>query len=208
MTENELRKQIVEVARSLFARGLSFGTSGNLSARWGEYVLVTPTGSSFATVTTGEIAKVALDGTPAGGARPSKEAHFHLAIYRTRPEAGGVVHLHSPYAVAVACLKTLNTEDALPVFTPYYAMRIGRLPVAPYLPPGDPGLAREIGERAKTARAILLRNHGPVTWDRSLGEAAALAEELEEQAKLFFLLGARGRRLTKAELRELEKRFS
>ncbi len=207
MTESQLRSQMVEVARSLFVRGYSFGTSGNLSARCGDSVLVTPTGSSFGTVTPEEIATVAMDGTVIGKAKPSKEAHFHLAIYRARPRAGAVVHLHSTYAVAVSCLKGLNMDDAMPVLTPYYAMRVGSLPVVPYLPPGDPRLAPAVEQWARTARAILLRNHGPVTWGKDLPEASALAEELEEHAKLHFILAGRGRRLTRAQIQALKERF-
>jgi ribulose-5-phosphate 4-epimerase/fuculose-1-phosphate aldolase len=207
MTETQLRRQMVRVGRSLFARGYSFGTSGNLSARGDGFILVTPTGCSLESLEAGGIAKVGLDGAAAGGPQPSKEAHVHLAIYRARPDAGAVVHLHSTYAVAVSCLKTLNVEDAMPVLTPYYAMRAGRLPVAPYLPPGDPRLASEVEKRAGAARAVLLRNHGPVVWGKDLPAAAALAEELEEQARLFLLLGDRGRRLTRREIAELRSRF-
>lgn len=207
MTESELRKRMVAVAQSLFARGYSFGSSGNLSARHGDSVLVTPTGSSFETVTARAIARLLMDGTLAGRPKPSKEAHFHLAIYRARPEAGAVVHLHSTHAVAVSCLKGLNMDDALPVLTPYYAMRIGRLPVVKYLPPGDPQLAPEVEAAARDAKAVLLRNHGPITIGKDLAEAAALAEELEEHARLYFILGQRGRPLTRAQVRELKKRF-
>ncbi len=129
MTDIQLRYQMVEVARSLFARGYSFGSSGNPSARAGDAVLVTPTGSSMETLTPRQIAKVRIDGMVVGKSKSSKDVHFHLAIYRARKEAGAVVHLHSTYAVAVSCLKGLNKRDALPVLTPYYAMRVGKLPV-------------------------------------------------------------------------------
>ncbi len=198
---------MVAVARSLFARGYSFGSSGNLSVRSGDYMLVTPTGSSFETVSPAQIAKVRRDGATVGKPKPSKEAHFHLAIYDARPDAGAVVHLHSTYAVAVSCLKGLNMDDAMPVLTPYYAMRVGHLPVVPYLPPGDPQLAPEVAARAKTAKAILLQNHGPIVAEKDLYRASALAEELEEQARLYFILGDRGRRLTKPQIAELKKRF-
>jgi ribulose-5-phosphate 4-epimerase/fuculose-1-phosphate aldolase len=207
MTEKQLRAQMVEIARSLFARGYSFGTSGNLSARCGDGLLITPTGSSFETVAAAEIARISMDGMVCGPAKPSKEVPFHLAVYRARPDAGAVVHLHSTYAVAVSCLKGIDKRNALPVLTPYYAMRIGTLPVVPYLPPGDRRLGPEVERRARAARAILLQNHGPITADKDLPGAAALAEELEEQAKLYFLLAGRGRRLTLPEIAELQKRF-
>lgn len=206
-SEEDLRTEMITVARSLFARGYSFGTSGNLSVRCGGALLVTPTGSSMEMVSAGDLAQVDVDGRLIGRAKPSKEVHFHLAIYRARADVGAVVHLHSTYAVALSCLKGLDMEDALPVLTPYYAMCVGRLPVVEYLPPGDPRLAPEVEARAAAANAILLQNHGPITMGRDLAEAAALAEELEEQAKLFFLLGERGRTLTAAEVRILRERF-
>jgi ribulose-5-phosphate 4-epimerase/fuculose-1-phosphate aldolase len=207
MHEGALREELIRVARSLFARGYSFGTAGNLSARCGETVLVTPTGSSMESVRAEELAQMSLDGQIIGAVRPSKEAHFHLAIYRRRADVGAVVHLHSTYAVAVSCLKDLHRYDALPVFTPYFAMRIRRLPVVRYLPPGDPELAAEVGAVAAETNALLLENHGPVTMGRDLAEAAALAEELEEQAKLYFLLGERGRTLSPDQIRTLRERF-
>jgi len=207
MHEGVLREELIRVARSLFARGYSFGTAGNLSARCGETILMTPTGSSMETVRAEELALLRLDGQTIGAPRPSKEAPFHLAIYRRRPDVGAVVHLHSTYAVAVSCLKDLDRSDALPVFTPYFAMRIRRLPVVPYFPPGDPALAAEVGAAAADSNALLLENHGPVTLGRNLAEAAALAEELEEQAKLYFLLGGRGRTLSADQIRTLRERF-
>jgi ribulose-5-phosphate 4-epimerase/fuculose-1-phosphate aldolase len=175
--------------------------------RCGDVVLITPTGSSFETVAPESIAKVDFQGNVLGSQKPSKEAHFHLAIYRAKPSAGAVVHLHSTYAVAVSCLRRLNMRNALPVLTPYYAMRVGHLPVVKYYPPGDARLAPAVEAKARTARAILLQNHGPITTGKDLQEAAALAEELEEQAKLYLLLGARGKPLTSMQIRELKKRF-
>jgi len=207
MTEDGIREKMAAVARSLFQRGYSFGTSGNISARHGGEILITPTGSSFESLRPDAIARVSLDGGTLGPAKPSKEAPFHLAIYHARPEAGAVVHLHSTYAVAVSCLAGLNLEDALPVLTPYYAMRIGRLPVVDYYPPGDARLAPAVEEVAQGVNALLLRNHGPVTFGKDLAEAAALAEELEEHAKLYFLLGERARPLEAGRIRELRERF-
>jgi 3-dehydro-4-phosphotetronate decarboxylase len=200
-------QEMVRVAGSLFARGYSFGTAGNMSVRVGNLVLITPTNSSFETLTAGMIAEVDLSGSVIGGNKPSKEAHFHLAAYRARPQARAVVHLHSTYATAVSCLEDLDVEDAMPVFTPYYAMRLPKLPVVEYYPPGDPQLAPEVERRAAESPAILLRNHGSITMGASVREAAALAEEIEEQARLWFLLGERGQRLSAQQVAELRRRF-
>ena len=201
------REELVAVARSLFDRGYTFGTAGNMSVRVGERVVITPTNSSFWNLSADGLAEAALDGTVFPGPKPSKEAHFHIAAYRARPDAKAVVHLHSCYATAVSCLEDVNTSDAMPVFTPYYAMRLPCLPVADYFPPGDPQLGPAVEAAAAKSSALLLRNHGSIAIGKTLMEAAALAEEIEEQARLYFLLEGRGRRLTSEQIEELRRRF-
>jgi ribulose-5-phosphate 4-epimerase/fuculose-1-phosphate aldolase len=149
---------------------------------------------------------VGRDGARRGGPVPSKEVHFHLALYEARPDACAVVHLHSTYATAVSCLPVDDSGDILPVYTPYFAMRIPCLPVVPYLPPGHPELADHVRAAARRSPAILLKNHGPVTAGRTIREASALAEELEEQSRLHFLLGGRGERLTAEQIAVLRAR--
>jgi len=202
-----LREQLVAVAHSLYERGYTFGTAGNISVRDGDRILISPTNSSFGSLRPGDLAEVSLTGEALPGPAPSKEAHFHLAAYRARPEAAAVVHLHSCHATAVSCLDDLNMEDALPVFTPYFAMRLPCLPVAEYYPPGDPALAPAVEVAAAKSPALLLRNHGSIATGRTLQEASALAEEIEEQSRLFFLLGARGKSLTPEQVAELRRRF-
>lgn len=201
------RQEIAAVARSLYDRNYTFGTAGNISARVGDRVLVTPTNSSFFNLVPEEISEAGLDGTGLTGLPPSKELPFHLAIYRRRSEARAVVHLHSCYATAVSCLENLNLDDALPIYTPYFAMRLLCLPVAEYYPPGDPALAQAVERAAGMSNAMLLRNHGSITTGKTLMEAAALAEEIEEQARLFFLLEGRGRTLSAEQVAELRRRF-
>jgi ribulose-5-phosphate 4-epimerase/fuculose-1-phosphate aldolase len=187
----EIGRELAACARSLFGRGYSFGTAGNLSARAGDVILVSPTNSSFEDLREDSFASVGMDGAHRGGPAPSKEVHFHLAIYQARPEAAAVVH---------------GTGEILPIYTPYFAMRIPCLPVVPYLPPGHPDLAREVRAAAERSPALLLKNHGPVTCGRTIREASALAEELEQQARLYFLLGDRGERLTQEQVAALRGR--
>jgi ribulose-5-phosphate 4-epimerase/fuculose-1-phosphate aldolase len=201
------RQEIAAAARSLYDRNYTFGTAGNISVRVGDRVLVTPTNSSFFNLVPEEISEAGLDGTGLTGLPPSKELPFHLAIYRRRPEARAVVHLHSCYATAVSCLENLNLDDALPIYTPYFAMRLLCLPVAEYYPPGDPALALAVERAAGMSNAMLLRNHGSITTGKTLMQAAALAEEIEEQARLFFLLEGRGRTLSAEQVAELRRRF-
>lgn len=194
---------LAQAAHSLFIRGYSFGTAGNLSVRLDDLLLVSPTNSSFEDLDPESISLVDLQGNHISGNKPSKEAHFHIALYEARPEARAVVHLHSTYATAVACLPHADPADALPVYTPYFAMRIPCLPVVPYMRPGHPGLADAVREAARLSPAMLLKNHGPITSGRDLREATALAEELEEQSKLHFLLRGQGELLTPARIAEL-----
>jgi 3-dehydro-4-phosphotetronate decarboxylase len=200
-------QELIGVSRSIFERGYSFGTAGNMSVRIGEAILATPTGSSLGTLSADRIARCDLNGKVSGPNKPTKELPFHLAVYRARPQSYAVVHLHSTYATAVSCLRDLNVEDALPVLTPYYGMRIPYLPVVPYLPPGDPELGVEVEKRIAHTPALLLRNHGSIAVGASLAEAAALAEEIEETARLFFILGERGQALSSDQIKELRRRF-
>jgi ribulose-5-phosphate 4-epimerase/fuculose-1-phosphate aldolase len=200
-------EEMVRMAASLFARGYSFGTAGNMSVRIGGTVYITPTNSSFETLTADDIAQMDVGGSVHGTNKPSTEAHLHLAAYRARRSAAAVVHLHSTYATAVSCLEDLNLEDAMPIYTPQYAMRLPRLPVVDYCPPGDPELASEVERRAAQSPAMLLRNHGIIAIGKSIREAAALAEEIEHQARLHLLLEGRGRRLSGAQVGEIRRRF-
>jgi ribulose-5-phosphate 4-epimerase/fuculose-1-phosphate aldolase len=188
MTENDLREKMVVHGKSLFERRYTCGGSGNMSARVAGGVLVTPTNSCLGRLAADRISKLDATGALIGGDPPSKEWALHLAVYRARPEAGAVVHLHSPHAVAVSCLNGLPADDVLPPITPYFVMRIGRLPLVPYYPPGDPGLAEAVGRLAAECRGVLLAHHGTVAAGKDLDEAVYHAEELEETARLFLML--------------------
>jgi len=207
-TNRSALEELIDVSRSLFERGYSFGTAGNVSVRIGDTVFATPTGSSLGTLTVDQIAASDLAGNVKASNKPTKELPFHLAVYRARPRAMAVVHLHSTYATAVSCLSDLNCEDALPVLTPYYGMRIPNLPVVPYLPPGDPELGAEVEKRIAHTPAVLLRNHGSIAVGATLAEASALAEEIEETARLFLILGERGQALSSDQVAELRRRFT
>ncbi|MFI6634408.1 3-oxo-tetronate 4-phosphate decarboxylase [Nonomuraea fuscirosea] len=204
---DEQRAEIIAAARSLFQRGLTHGSTGNLAVRVGEHLLVTPTGSSLGTVEADELSLIdTAAGAHVSGPRPSKEAFLHAAMLRARPEANAVVHTHSTYAAAVSCLDGLDPDDALPPLTAYFAMRVGRLPLLPYFAPGDQALEPAAEEAARTHAALLLSNHGPIVAGTSLGGALDAIEELEETAKLFLLLrGLPTRPLTPAQVRALAR---
>jgi ribulose-5-phosphate 4-epimerase/fuculose-1-phosphate aldolase len=154
------------------------------------------------------ISKVAADGTVISGDPPSKESFFHLAVYEERPAARAVVHLHCTHSVAVSCLCHEDTANVLPPLTAYHVMRIGRLPLVPYYRPGDRALAEAVRGVARDHSAMLLANHGPIMSAKSLEEAVYNSEELEETAKLFFLIGERpARPLTCEAVEELNRVF-
>lgn len=208
MTEQQLREQMVALARSMFERGYATGGAGNLSLKLPDgNFLATPTGSSMGRLIASELSVVDINGQQISGQRASKEIAFHLAIYKNNPQCNAIVHLHSTYLTALSCLDNLDMDNAIRPFTPYYVMRIGQLPVIPYLRPGEPRLAEELGMRAAQARAFLLANHGSVITGSDLEDAVDNAEELEETAKLMFLLNNQSTRyLTDAEIDDLKGR--
>jgi len=207
--EARLREQIVATGASLFNRGLTHGSTGNISVALADGGwLMTPTGSSLGTLDPARLSKLDAAGRHLDGDKPTKEAFLHTTMYGARPGSGAVVHLHSTHSVAVSCIDGINHADCLPPITAYYAMRIGRLPLVPYYPPGDETLAEAVGALAGNHHAVLLANHGPVVAGSSLSAAQDAIEELEETAKLFLLLrGERVRALTDEQVAELERRF-
>jgi len=188
MSENTKRDSICRLAKSLFDRGLTIGSSGNISVRLNDGWLMTPTGSSMGNINPNEISKLDLDGNLISGKNPTKESFLHIAMYDQRPQTGAVVHLHSTHSVAVSCLADVNKKNVLPPITAYYVMKIGRLPLIPYFPPGDINLAKAVREMASEHHAVLLANHGPVVAGKTLEDAVYATEELEETARLFLLL--------------------
>jgi ribulose-5-phosphate 4-epimerase/fuculose-1-phosphate aldolase len=165
---------------------------------------MTPTNVSLGRLDPARLAKLNGDGTLVSGDAPTKESVLHRAMYGERPDAGAVVHLHSTHSVAVSCLDGIDPANVLPPITAYYVMRVGRLPLVPYHPPGDRDLAEAVRRLAGKHHAVLLANHGPVVAGTSLDAAANAIEELEETAKLFLLLrGSRTRPLTDAQVAAL-----
>lgn len=208
MNEAEFRERMVTHGRSLFERGLTGGSSGNLSVRLPDGILITPTNSCLGRLDPQAISKVTWSGKVLEGEKPSKELFLHMAMYRQRPQEQAVVHLHSTWSVAVSCLEDVDARDAIPPITAYYVMRVGSLPLIPYFPPGDEKLAEQVSGCAAHSRAMLLANHGPVIAGRDLDTAVYAAEELEETAKLFMILKNQPARFLTVEQRdELRHRF-
>jgi ribulose-5-phosphate 4-epimerase/fuculose-1-phosphate aldolase len=185
--EAALRAEMTELCRSLFERGYVHGTAGNVSARLGDVILMSPTRSSLGRLSPEALSLVTTDGAHIGGPPATKEAALHLGIYRERPETGAVVHLHSTFSTTLSCLADTDPEDALPSITPYLLMRVGRVPLVPYHQPGSDALAEAVRQKARDHRAVLMANHGFVVTGRTFADAVANAEEFEENAKLLLL---------------------
>jgi ribulose-5-phosphate 4-epimerase/fuculose-1-phosphate aldolase len=186
--EAALREQIVAFGRSLFDRGLTAGSSGNISVRLDDGWLLTPTNACLGRLDPARLSKLDWNGRHVSGDVPSKEAFLHRAMYEERAGAGAIVHLHSTHSAAVSCMCGLDHDDCIPPLTAYFVMKIGRLPLVPYHRPGDPALDAAIRGLARKHCAVLLANHGPVVSGASLEAAVYATEELEETAKLFLLL--------------------
>ena len=207
--ESRAREAIVNVGASLFNRGLTHGSTGNISQRLSDGGwLMTPTGSSLGTLDPARLSRLDAQGRHISGDAPTKESVLHTVMYDRRPGTGAVVHLHSTYAVAVSCLHGHDPTHVLPPITAYSVMRVGALALAPYFPPGDAKLADAVAALASKHHAILLANHGPVVAGRTLAAATDAIEELEETARLHLLLrGANIIPLTPAQVAEVRRRF-
>jgi ribulose-5-phosphate 4-epimerase/fuculose-1-phosphate aldolase len=208
MTEELLRRAIAQWGRSLFERGLTAGSSGNISVKHDDFYLMTPTNSCLGFLDPDRLAKLDLSGGLVSGDPPTKELPLHFAFYETRPSTHAVVHLHCTYSTALSCLNDIDPEDAVPPITPYVVMRVGRVPVVPYTRPGSPDVAIHIRAKAGKHAAILLGNHGPVVAGSSLEAAVYALEELEETAKLVLLTrNLPVRRLDRDQIEDLNASF-
>jgi L-fuculose-phosphate aldolase len=205
MTQIELREGIVAVARTLVAHGLNRGTAGNVSARWGEGFLITPTGLAADEMQPGDIVPMAMDGSWQGARKPSSEWRFHRDLYATRPQAGAIVHAHAPFASALACLRA-----DIPPFH-YMIARFGGATVrcAAYATFGTQALSDAALAALDGRCACLLANHGLLVFGRDLRHALDLAVELESLCEQYWRALQIGRPvlLTDAEMEAVLEKF-
>lgn len=208
MSESQLRESICRFGLSIFERGLTFGSSGNISVRLDDGWLMTPTGATLGTLDPARLSRLDADGRHVSGDKPTKETFLHLGMYANRVGARAVVHLHSTHSVAVSCLADIDPADVIPPITAYYVMRVGTLPLVPYYRPGDPALGPAVEKLAGKHHAVLLANHGPVVAGTSLENAVFATEELEETAKLWLMLrNEKIRPLTPEQVADLKAHF-
>lgn len=199
--ETKIREDICRFAKSMFDRGLTNGSSGNISARLSDgSILVTPTGSSFGWLDPARLAKLDSRFAHVEGDRPTKELPLHSAFYETRAATtGAVVHLHSSHSVALSVLADTDPDDVLPPLTAYAVMQLGKVKLLPYFMPGDPAMGDAVRGLAGKRSAVLLANHGPVVAGKDLAAAVYAMEELEATAKLALLTHGLNRRLLNEE---------
>ncbi len=209
MRESALREQMCVLAKSLFERGLTHGSTGNISARTEDGgLLVSPTGTSFGRLDPGRLARFDASGTHVGGDAPTKEMPLHSAFYDTRSAAGAVVHLHSCHSVALSMVSEPEMDDFLPPLTPYAIMQLGRVKLLPFFLPGDPAMGDAVRGLAGKRSAVMLANHGPVVAGKDVEAACNAIEELEATAKLALMLrGVEARALDEAQVRDVVTKF-
>ncbi|SAL76057.1 aldolase [Caballeronia terrestris] len=206
--ENRIREEICVTGASLYQRGYTVGSAGNISARLDDGWLITPTDVCLGRLDPAEIARVDTAGNHVSGGRPSKTLALHRRIYENNAEARGVVHTHSTHLVALTLAGVWRDTDVLPPITPYYVMKVGHVPLIRYRRPGDPAVAEEVAALASKVRAVLLERLGPVVWERSVSQASYALEELEETARLWLLTTPRPEPLEEAAIEDLRATFN
>ena len=209
MTETKLREQICLLAKSLFDRGLTGGSTGNISARTDDGgLLVSPTGTSFGRLDPGRLSRFDKNGTLISGDEPTKEMPLHSAFYDTRSTAGAVVHLHSCHSVALSMMPEVDEDNFLPPLTPYAIMKLGKVKLLPFFLPGDPAMGDAVRGLAGKRSAVMLANHGPVVAGKDVEAACNAIEELEDTARLALMLrGVPARALSDVEVRAVVTKF-
>lgn len=208
--DSKLRELICTLAKSMFDRGLTGGSTGNISARTGDGgLLLSPTGNSFGRLDPGRLSHFDVSGKLIDGDPPTKEMPLHAAFYETRSSAGAVVHLHSCHSVALSMMPDADTENFLPPLTPYGIMKLGRVKLLPFFLPGDPAMGDAVRGLAGKRSAVMLANHGPVVAGKDVEAACNAVEELEDTARLAMLTrGLSPRALTDAQVQAVVTKFN
>lgn len=201
--EHILKREMVAIGRTLYERGLVSSTGGNISMCNVGRVFITPGGKALGRLTPEMIVKTGLSGKVLEGGVPSKELSMHCAIYKVRKDVKAVVHTHSPYAIALSCMESPRSGNVLPPMTPGCVLRVGTLPLLKYFRPGSPELADSICKSVGQHNAVLLQNHGLVICGKNLEEAVNIAEETEENARIYILTNRKGRYLNPDEVEEI-----
>ena len=210
MTETKLRETICLLAKSMFDRGLTGGSTGNISARTEDGgLLVSPTGTSFGRLDPARLSRFDVNGNFVSGDQPTKEMPLHSAFYETRSTAGAVVHLHSCHSVALSMMPDVDPDNFLPPMTPYSIMKLGKVTLLPFFMPGDPAMGDAVRCLAGKRSAVMLANHGPVVAGKDIEAACNAIEELEDTAKLAIMMrGYEAKMLTPEQVNAVVTQFN
>lgn len=203
MNQTEIKNDFLHLCQCVSSKGYVSGSGGNISCRVGEHFLITPSGRALQSLKPEDLITLSPDGSFSGSGKPSKEWVMHRSCYANRDDINAIIHVHSVYTVAVACLKNLNLECAMPIYTPGYGVRVGKLPAITYQRPGSSILAENVAKIIKDRNSVLLVNHGVVAVGSSFESALNIIEEIEENAKLHFLLNGQGKFLNESEIADL-----
>ena len=207
--ENILREKICLLAKSMYDRGLTGGSTGNISSRTSDGgLLLSPTGTSFGRLDPGRLSRFDVNGNFMSGDLPTKEMPLHMAFYETRSSAGAVVHLHSCHSVALSLMPDVDENDFLPHLTPYSIMKLGRVKLLPFYLPGDPEMGNAVRGLSGKRSAVMLANHGPVVAAKDIETACNAIEELEDTARLAMITrGMNAKHLTSSQVKSIVKKF-
>ena len=222
MNETQARDAICAIGESLYARGYVHATAGNISVRLEDGgFLITPTDASLGRLEPQRLVRLDASGRQLSGDKGSKTIALHRAIYAATLAAGhaanSVLHTHSTHAVALTLRDHPQHPEAelLPALTPYFVMKVGRVPLSPYQRPGDPRVAQLVAERIAAyaargirLRAVMLSRLGPNVWHDDPASAAAVLEELEETARLAMLAGDHAVPLEAGDIQDLRDAFA
>lgn len=209
MSDTALREHICLLAKSMFDRGLTGGSTGNISAKTADGgLLVSPTGTSFGRLDPGRLSRFDHSSQFMDGDPPTKEMPLHTAFYDTRSAAGAVVHLHSCHSVALSMMPDADPDNFLPPLTPYGIMKLGKVQLLPFFLPGDAAMGQAVRGLAGKRSAVMLANHGPVVAAKDVEAACNAIEELEDTARLAMMTrGLQPKGLTPAQVKEVVTRF-
>lgn len=210
MTEDaRLRELICTLAKSMFDRKLTGGSTGNISARTSDGgLLVSPTGTSFGRLDPGRLSRFDAQGLLIDGDKPTKEMPLHSAFYETRSSAGAVVHLHSCHSVALSMMPDVDADNFLPPLTPYGIIKLGQVKLLPFFIPGDPAIGDAVRGLAGKRSAVMLANHGPVVAGKDIEAACNAIEELEDTARLAMMTrGLSPRALSEIQVQAIVTKF-
>jgi len=207
--EAALREQICLLAKSMFDRGLTGGSTGNISSRTEDGgLLVSPTGTSFGRLDPARLSRFDENGNLVSGDKPTKEMPLHSAFYETRSTAGAVVHLHSCHSVALSMMPDANVDNFLPPLTPYGIMKLGKVKLLPFFLPGDSAMGEAVRGLAGKHSAVMLANHGPVVAGKNVEAACNAIEELEDTARLALMTrGMNPQGLSEGDVQRLVTKF-